>query len=75
MSSIIQSICFPRDKFSIRQALKWITQHNFKITKVDVSKSLYRIRQYDPDELKQKGYDKYYVKVLNNGIEFVIAFN
>jgi hypothetical protein len=52
MSYVVQSILLRRDKFSKGDAFKWIRDHGYKATKVDVAPNFYRFRQQDPDRLR-----------------------
>ena len=51
MSYIVQSVLLKRDKFSRREADRWIYDHDYKNTKVDVTPEYYRFRQVNPERL------------------------
>lgn len=53
--SEIQSLIFPKRKFSISDAKKWAKTHDFKANKADVTKNNIRIRQFNPNEIKRGG--------------------
>jgi hypothetical protein len=66
----IQSIRFPRDKFTKAQASKWMKEHNYKLLKgkkVDITETQLRYRLHEPE---QGG--RYFTKKLKNGIQLVI---
>jgi hypothetical protein len=52
MSYVIQSVAVRRDKMSKGDAYRWIRDHGYKATKVDVTPEFYRFRQMDPDRLR-----------------------
>ena len=56
----IQSILINNNKNNLSNAIKWVIDHNFKISKIDQTDNYFRIRQFSPDELEKKGYSKYY---------------
>ena len=62
----LQTILFPRSKFSIHDATMWLMEHKYHAVKVDMTEHFYRFRQHDP-----LGSGRYYTKTLNNGIELV----
>lgn len=53
--SEIQSLVFPKNKFSISEAKKWAKTHDFKANKADVTKNNIRIRQFNPNQIKRGG--------------------
>ena len=53
--SEIQSLIFPKNKFSISDAKKWAITHDFKANKADVTKNNIRIRQFNPNQIKRGG--------------------
>ena len=44
----LQTILFPKDKFTLRQARAWLKEHEFKDEKVDETENAYRFRQLPP---------------------------
>lgn len=48
----IQSLLFPKDKFTESQAKKWARDHGFKVMKVDVTENFIRLRQKSPSNFK-----------------------
>ena len=50
----IQSVLFPLDKFNLKLAKAWLSQHNFTFKKVHKTKNFYRVRQHEP--IKGKKY-------------------
>jgi len=71
----LQSILFPKNKFTYEQATQFLSNHKFKNKGVDEKENFYRFRQLSTDYLKRLGYTNYKTKVLNNGIELIIAYN
>jgi hypothetical protein len=65
---VIQSVLFPKDKFTIQKARKWLRENDHKITKVDKTDNYLRFRQEDPDK-----FNKYRTKTLPNGVQFVLG--
>ena len=63
---LIQSIVFPKDKFSQSEAVKWLYKHNYNFGKVDITPHTYRFRQHEP----QNG--TYYTETLPNDVKLVI---
>ena len=51
MSYTVQSVILKRDKFSKGDAFKWIRDHGYKASKVDVTPQYFRFRQVDPSDL------------------------
>ena len=45
---IIQSVLLRRDKFSKKEAVDWIHDHDYKASKVDMTNEYYRFRQHEP---------------------------
>ena len=72
--SIIQIILFDSKMWSVRDAVQWLQENEFKASKIDETVNFYRFRQVSPTSLKNKGYTEYRVKKLKNGIDFVLAF-
>ncbi len=73
MSSKIQSILIPKNKFSLQRANSWITKHGFKLkfgTKpVHITTNYYRYRQASPSKSKT-----YRIKRLPDNVEIVVMF-
>ena len=68
----IQSVLFKKDKYSFNDCIRWLKLHKYKTYKCDITKSLYRWRQVEPIQLKNK---KYFIKKIDNGnIMLVIAY-
>jgi hypothetical protein len=71
--SIIQSVLFNKDDFTLEKALEYLVDNNYKYDKIDYTKNMMRFRQEDPKKLFKKGYNQYHIKYLKNGVELVIA--
>lgn len=65
----IQSVLIKKKYFSYKEACKWILDNNFKIGRVDITKTLYRFRQTTP----KKG-AKYRIKKISPKIDLVIEY-
>lgn len=63
---MLQTILFPKSKFSLQEATIWITEHKYHSVKVDETEHFFRFRQHDP-----LGSGRYYTHTLRNGIEFI----
>ena len=51
MPYVVQSVTLRRRAFSKGDAFKWIHDHGYKSSKVDVTPEFYRFRQVDPERL------------------------
>jgi hypothetical protein len=70
--SIVQSVIFNKNLWSIPKARDWIYQHGFTdLYGVDKKVNVHRWRQIPPEDLED--YD-YFTKDLNNGVKLVIAY-
>lgn len=49
-STSAQSIIFPKDKFTVERARKWLGAHGKHSGKVDSTENFHRFRQFDPSE-------------------------
>lgn len=67
--SQVQSIVFQKAEFSVKDAKRWLKEHNYKVSKVDKTDNTLRFRQEDP-----KLYSEFRVKNLPNGIMLVLGF-
>lgn len=71
MESRVQTVLFPKNKFTIGQALAWIRRHgfieNFHNKGVDITDKYLRYRQFDPNKNS-----KYFTKILNDGVHLVM---
>jgi hypothetical protein len=72
---IVQSVVIDNSKFNLEQAANWIIRNNFKIKKIDATKSSFRFRQISPATLRKKGYNNYKTVGAIEGINLIIAFN
>jgi len=62
----IQSVLFPRAKFSVAQARHWLGQRGFKSTKVHTTDIYHRFRQQAPDP------NRHYILItLENGVKII----
>jgi hypothetical protein len=70
----VQSIFFYKNKISLEDAVKWMTEHKYKIKKVDETENLYRFRLIPPTTLKKQGYDVYRNLSITPIITLVLAY-
>lgn len=66
---MVQSVIFPKEKFSISQARKWLKDHHYGGKKVDTTENFYRFRQMKP----MKG-GRYTTMTLPNGVEIILHY-
>lgn len=52
----VQSLQFPKNKYSLEDVKNFLINNNYKSNKIDVSNDFIRARQYDPRYLRRKGY-------------------
>ncbi len=64
----VQSLLFDKTKFTQASAKKWLLAHNFKATKVHVTESRLRYRQYAPKN------EKYRTITLTYGVQAIVAY-
>jgi len=62
---VLQTILFPRTKFTLDAAIKWLEANKHSHKKIDMTDHFIRFRQTPP------GFHKYYTKTLENGVELV----
>lgn len=67
---IIQSVIVPKDKYSKKEANKWIKDNDFKNKGIDETDNFYRYRQEDPELFKDKSYR---TKELSNGVKLIFG--
>lgn len=67
MPTKIQSILFPRYKFTINSAKQWIKKNNYKNKKIDITNNYIRFRQITP-----KKNDKFRIKKLSNDVKLIL---
>ena len=46
----VQSVLFPREEFTMNEAIQWLKDHKYKHKKVDTTEMMYRFRQHDPND-------------------------
>ena len=70
--SIIQSVIFDKDKWTLTQAKGYLKKHGYKASfngkSVDETKRFYRFRQANPKRFKN-----YFTKNLTKGVKLVIG--
>lgn len=69
-TTIIQSILFDKEKFTLEEAKKWLEKHNFKNEKVDETDKYYRFRQREPDEFIP---DSFRTIEITDGIKAIVG--
>lgn len=65
----LQTILFPKAKYSVSKAIEWLKSHNYNYHKVDVADHYLRFRQREPT-----AGGRYRTKTLPNGVELVIHY-
>jgi hypothetical protein len=72
---IIQSILIPTTTNSVEDAVTWINDHGFKLSKIHTTAKYYRFRQHTPKYCKKRGcLDVKTIPIGNDGIKFVIYY-
>lgn len=54
-NSKIQSLRFPKNKFSMSESKEWATDHGYTAVKIEPSPNYWRIRQFSPNKIKRGG--------------------
>ena len=62
----VQTLMFPRSRYSAGEAKRWAKDHGFRATKVDTTDEYHRLRQRDP-----KDFDEFRTFELGDGIKGV----
>ena len=70
--SSVQAVLFQKSKFSREEATEWVREH-FTFKKIDETRHLWRFRLISPETLRKKGYNKFFIKTLPNGVMLVMA--
>ena len=65
---MLQTVLFPRSKFSMYDATMWLLAHGYTAHKVDITKKFLHYRQREPHPHSQ-----YYTVTLPNGVELVYS--
>lgn len=63
----IQSVLFPKQEYSVEDAIVWLIKNNLRHTKNEETNSLYIFRQVEKNE-----FCTYYSDILPNNIELVL---
>ena len=66
---MVQSVIFPKEKFSLPKARKWLKDHHYREQKVDITEHFYRFRQMRP----MKG-GRYTTIALPNGVQIILHY-
>ena len=67
---MLQTVLFPKNKYTVQSAIRWLINHKYTSQKVDITGNFYRFRQRTPIS-----YGAYYTVKLPNGIELVYEKN
>lgn len=67
---IIQSILFPKKKYSEKEAKSWLVKKGYKHPKPDITEHYLRFRQRPPNSKK-----KYTMTTIKGGIKFVFMYS
>lgn len=65
---VVQSISFPKDKFTPASARQWLDEHGFIYPKIHETSNFYRFRQDDPSK-----YEHYENKYTDDGVLLTIG--
>lgn len=68
----VQSIHFARDRWSLVEARRWLREHRFRTTRVDMTENYLRFRQKDPGAMR-KGWFRNIPLGDDTGIKAVVA--
>ena len=49
----VQTVVFPKEKWTLARARAWLTEHDFKTDKVDETANSYRFRQQEPGQFQR----------------------
>jgi hypothetical protein len=66
---MLQSIIFPKSKFSLLESIDWLMTNGYKTLKVHETEDFYRFRQAAP----LTG-GRYRTKTLDNGVELILHY-
>ena len=68
----IQSLIFPKNKFTNTKALEWASDHDFKAVKVEPTRNTIRIRQFSPNKIK-RGTECKTIQFGGSGVQGVLC--
>jgi hypothetical protein len=72
---VIQSVIFKQSKYTLAEAKKWLTGHNYSSRGVDKTANMLRFRQMTPKKVEKMGFAEYVTKPLgSSGISLIIAY-
>ena len=72
---VVQSVVFDKNKYSVKEAKKWLKTNGYKSPKIDEEINTIRFRQKDPKKVHKEGFTEYRNKKLGkSGIILVIAY-
>ncbi len=69
-ATTVQSLILKKPKFNRSSAKKWASNHGFKHSKVDETKTSFRFRQFPPNNCKPSSFR---TKSLTTGVSAVIC--
>lgn len=67
--SVVQSVIFDKDSWTVKKAVKWLKKHKFHGLDVDEKENTLRFRQLEPSKK-----NSYATKSIGDDIEFVIMY-
>jgi len=56
LSTTVQTLIFDKEKFTVEEAKKWLSEHDYSFEKVDEKEDSLRFRQKDPLEFDQNSF-------------------
>lgn len=68
--TVVQSLIFSKDKFTVENSKDWALDHDFKADKVDETSDSIRLRQKDPNDFLE---DSFRTIELTDGVKAVIG--
>jgi hypothetical protein len=69
---IVQSILFPRDRWTVDSAKAWLATHDYIAPKVDATEHFFRFRQRHPRDFDPETFRNISISAAE-GIEFIVG--
>jgi hypothetical protein len=82
----VQSVIFLKEKWTVKDAKKWLRQNKYKAPKVDRKGKYFYFRQIEPEDVEREGFTEYRTKPLfeftdfkkkemeNSGIALILVY-
>lgn len=65
----IQSVLFPKNKFTKKLCRAWLSHHDLKLKKIHETENYYKFRQ-----MSKKIFKSFSIKLLSNSIKLIIGY-